>query len=335
MSEKLKVGVWGATGYTGFEIVRILLGHPEVEIVFLAAKIDRDTPIAEIFPVLGSRTDLICHVDAEPPQLDVALLALPHTISVRFAPGLLSAGVKVIDLSADYRLREPAEYEKWYGTSHGDTDNLGRAVYGLPEAFRSLIRKAALIANPGCYPTASILAIGPLLEGGMDIVGAIVDAKTGVSGGGRNPNMAFHFPECNESVKVYKVGVHQHEPEIRQVLGDMAQGDVDVLFVPHLVPMDRGILSTCYVSLDGEASEEDLYDLYEKRYADEPFVRVRKDLPSTKDVVDTNFCDIAVRVRDTTAIVISCVDNLLKGAAGQAIQNMNIMCGFPEETALV
>jgi N-acetyl-gamma-glutamyl-phosphate reductase len=167
------------------------------------------------------------------------------------------------------------------------------------------------------------------------VTGAIVDAKTGVSGGGRNPNMAFHFPECNESVKAYKVGVHQHEPEIRQVLGEVAGGDVDVLFVPHLVPMDRGICSTCYVSLDGAASEDELYEVYRKRYADEPFVRVRGDIPSTKDVVDTNFCDIAVRCRGTTAIVVSCIDNLLKGAAGQAIQNMNIMSGFAEETGLL
>ncbi len=327
--------MWGATGYTGYELVRILLRHPDAELVFLAAKIDQDTPIAEIFPVLGGRTDLVCRVDAEPPQLDIALLALPHTVSVMFAPKLLSSGVKVVDLSADYRLRDPADYEKWYKTPHGDIGNLPSAVYGLPEAFRARIKDASLIANPGCYPTAAILGVAPLLGGGMKVNGVIVDAKTGVSGGGRNANMAFHFPECNESVKAYKIGVHQHEPEIREILGDLRGCDVDVLFVPHLVPMDRGICSTCYVSLDTAAAENDVYEIYEKRYADEPFVRVRRDIPSTKDVVETNFCDIAVRSRDKTAIVVSCIDNLVKGAAGQAIQNMNIMFGVPEETGLL
>ncbi len=333
MAKKIRAGIWGATGYTGYELVRILLQHPDADAVFLTAKIDEDTPISAIFPDLEDRTDLVCHAGGEPPKIDVAFLALPHTVSMKFVPKLLSSGAKVVDLSADYRLHDVAMYSKWYGTPHEDTGGLSQAVYGLPEIFRNKIKGASLVANPGCYPTAAILAAAPLKN--FEIQRIIIDAKTGVSGAGRNPALPFHFPECNESVKAYKVGTHQHEPEIGQVLSEIFGHDTDLLFVPHLVPMNRGILSTCYFVLKEPTSEDDLHNLYADRYGDEKFVRVRKDIPATKDSCGTNFCDIAVRARADTAIVVSCIDNLLKGAAGQAVQNMNIMFGLSEESGLV
>ncbi len=330
---KIKAAIWGATGYTGCEILRMLLRHPDADPVFLTAKIDADTPIADIFPDLKSKTDLICHAGGTHPEIDVAFLALPHTVSMKFVPGLLSQGIKVVDLSADYRLRDRDEYARWYETPHEDADGLAEAVYGLPEMFRDQIREASLIANPGCYPTSAILAIAPLKDSDMKLQSVIIDAKTGISGAGINAAPALRA-ECSESVKAYKVGVHQHQPEIRQYVSDILGYDPDPLFVPHLIPMERGILSTCYLTLDSEPSEEELFNLYSNCYKDEKFVRVKKNLPATKDVTGTNFCDIAVRTRGNTAIVISCIDNLLKGAAGQAVQNMNIMFNLPEDQGM-
>jgi N-acetyl-gamma-glutamyl-phosphate reductase len=269
--------------------------------------------------------------------MDVAFLALPHTVAMAYAPRLLDAGAKVVDLSADYRLKDPAEYKQRYGAEHQDGANLSHAVYGLCEFYRERIRAAKLVANPGCYPTAVELALAPLLKAkAVSGERIMVDAKSGATGAGRSPRLDMHFPEVNEGIAAYKVGTHQHVGEMRQVVNDLAGREIDLLFVPHLVPMDRGILATCYVPLAKDLSTDELKRMYASFYAKEPFVRVRTDdlIPGTKHVYDTNFCDIAVRGFGRTAVVISCIDNLVKGAAGQAVQNMNILFGLDESAGL-
>ena len=252
------------------------------------------------------------------------------------AKPLLERGVRVIDLSADYRLRDPLAYAEWYGASHHDVENLAKAVYGLPEIYGDDIAPANLIANPGCYPTSAILGLAPLLAGGLvEPVGIVVDSKSGVSGAGRTPKLTTHFPECNESVSAYGVGVHRHMPEMEQVLGDVAGGPVKLLFVPHLIPMDRGILSTIYSRPVRPLQQSQVLELYREFYRGKPFVRVREDLPSTKDTVGTNFCDVTVRIVKDVVVTVACLDNLLKGAAGAAVQNFNRMFGFEETTALL
>jgi N-acetyl-gamma-glutamyl-phosphate reductase len=249
---------------------------------------------------------------------------------------LLDAGVRAVDFSADYRLDDAETFAQWYGEKHGDPTRLGKVVYGLPELFREQIREAKLVANPGCYPTTAILALTPLLKAGLieprDI---IVDSKSGVSGAGRTPKLTTHYPECNESISAYNVGRHRHTPEIEQIVRRAIGSDVSVIFTPHLVPMDRGILSTIYSQPKGDVTEERLYQVYREFYADEPFVRIVNHLPGTKDTTDTNFCDITARVVRGRVLTISCIDNLIKGASGAAVQNFNLMYGFPETTALL
>jgi N-acetyl-gamma-glutamyl-phosphate reductase len=250
-------------------------------------------------------------------------------------PKLLDAGIKVVDLSADYRLDSAEVYADWYGQKHGDPARLGKTVYGLPELFRDQIRASRLVANPGCYPTSAILPLAPLLKAGLiaprDI---IIDSKSGVSGAGRTPKLTTHFSECNESVSAYNVGRHRHAPEIEQILSKAAGRPVEVIFTPHLIPMDRGILSTIYAQPLAELGEEKALDTIREFYRDEPFVRVVNHLPATKDTTDTNFCDITARVVRGRLLVISCLDNLIKGASGAAVQNFNLMFGFAETTAL-
>jgi N-acetyl-gamma-glutamyl-phosphate reductase len=267
----------------------------------------------------------------------VAFLGLPHAASLMVAPELRKRGMRVIDLSADYRLKDPVVYADWYDHVHTDPDGLREAVYGLPELFRSRIGAANLIANPGCYTSASILALAPLLaEDVIERSGIIIDAKSGVSGAGRSPKLTTHFPECNESFSAYGVGRHRHTPEIDQILSDVAGGPVEVLFTPHLVPMDRGIFATIYATpKNGPAVEHDLMALYRRFYAASPFVRVVDRLPSTKDSAYTNFFDVTVRVVRGRIVILACLDNLLKGAAGVAVQNFNLMLGHPETTALL
>ena len=271
--------------------------------------------------------------------MDAALVALPHTVSMRHVPGLLERGVKVVDLGADYRLSDPAVYREWYGVDHADPANLARAVYGLPELFREELAGAGLVANPGCYPTAAALALAPILKAGFVAPEEtiIVDAKSGATGAGRSPRPDLHFPEMNESVTAYKVGVHRHTAEMLETVGRLADREVDVLFVPHLIPMDRGILATCYAPLSQPIGLGELKGIYCDMYKGMPFVRVREDdsIPTTKDVSGTNFCDIAVRVAGRFAVAIACIDNLVKGAAGQAVQNMNIMLGIEETVGLL
>jgi N-acetyl-gamma-glutamyl-phosphate reductase len=251
-------------------------------------------------------------------------------------PSLLRHGLRVIDLSADYRLRDPNVYAQWYGASHEDLAHLTQAVYGLPEIYREEITSAQLLANPGCYPQTGILGLAPLAAGGyLEPHGVIIDSKSGVSGGGRTPKMSNLFPECNESVAAYSIGKHRHMPEIDQVLTDVAGEPVEVLFTPHLIPMDRGIFSTIYATPRRQSSEAELLALYRDYYARAPFVRVVERLPATKDCTGTNFFDVTVRVVRGRVVVLACLDNLIRGASGVAVQNFNLMYGFDEKTALM
>lgn len=334
----IKVGILGPTGYAGLELINILLRHPEAEIVYLGSRRDPQPLIAEIWPALRSRLDMRC-LDMEPeslPDMDAAFLALPHTVAMDFAPMLLDKGARVVDLSADYRLKTPEAYARHYKTEHRNPERLGEAVFGLPERFRKDIAEAKLVANPGCYPTATILALAPLLAKGLvrEDAAIVVDAKSGITGAGRNPSGKFHYPEMNENLWAYKVGTHQHTGEIGQNLDLIAGRPVKFCFVPHVVPMDRGILATCYAPLAKAASSDELTATYKDFFAGEPFVRVlgASEEPQTKHVSMTNYCDIAIKNVGGTAVVLSAIDNLVKGAAGQAVQNMNIMFGF-EETA--
>lgn len=251
-------------------------------------------------------------------------------------PALLERGIRVIDLSADYRLRDPNVYAQWYGESHEDLAHLAQAVYGLPELYGDEIPTAPLVANPGCYPQTGILGLAPLVAGHyLEPSGIIIDSKSGVSGAGRTPKLNYHFPECNESVSAYQVGRHRHTPEIEQALSDVAGEPIEVLFTPHLIPMDRGIFSTIYATPRRAVSESQLLELYRAYYARAPFVRVVEHLPTTKDSAHTNFLDVTVRVVRDRILVLACEDNLVRGASGVAVQNFNRMYGFDERTALL
>ena len=332
----MKIGIMGATGYTGCELIRILLRHPETEIDVLSAKIEKPEKVSAIFPEFKGRVNLECG-DWGPEKMadcEVVFLALPHTISMQFAPQLLDMGKSVIDLSADYRIKSTSVYKEYYGVEHKNPELLKDAVYGLPEVYRDKIKKAHLIANPGCYPTSILLGVLPLIRKKV-VTEIIADSKAGATGAGRKASLAFNFAEMSESVKAYKVDVHQHIPEITQELAHLSK--VGFTFVPHLVPMDRGILSTIYIRLTKPVSQREMEGLYKGFYRDEPFVRVsREEALRTKDVLGSNYCDVRVKAaRDKNlTIVITVIDNLVKGAAGQAVQNMNIMKGYPEVIGL-
>jgi N-acetyl-gamma-glutamyl-phosphate reductase len=334
----IRAAIIGATGYTALELIKILLRHPEVEITALTSRSDGNPHVASVHPQLAGRIDLNM-ADLGPSEIasraEVAFSCLPHGVTSSLVPRLLEAGMRVIDLSADYRLNSPDSYLEWYGQKHADPDRLGSTVYGLPELFREQIREARLVANPGCYPTSAILPLAALVRTGLVAPREIIiDAKSGVSGAGRTPKLTTHFPECNESISAYNVGRHRHTPEIEQVLSVASGRAVEVIFTPHLVPMDRGILSTIYTQPLGDVSEEKALATLREFYRDEPFVRVVNHLPGSKDTSDTNFCDITVRAVRGRLIVISCLDNLIKGASGAAVQNFNLMYGFSETTAL-
>ncbi|MCU0651793.1 MAG: N-acetyl-gamma-glutamyl-phosphate reductase [Candidatus Omnitrophica bacterium] len=340
----IKAGIIGVTGYAGEVLIDILLNHPEVRIVNLSAKVAKPQQIAEIFPKLQNRIALICtEPDLEEinSQCDLVFLALPHTVSMQIVPKLLKAKKKVIDLSADYRLKNIKIYKKFYGVSHKDKANLKNAVYGLPEIYRNKIKQASFIANPGCYPTAAILALAPLAALNLiDLDSVIIDAKSGVTGAGRKPSEGLLFPEINEDFKAYKVNIHQHSPEINQVLSGLSRKAMEVTFVPHLLPLNQGILETIYVNKAKSAKPaktKNLAELYKKFYKKEPFVRIKGEglFPRIKDVVGANFCDIGIKDCGDKIIIISAIDNLIKGASGQAVQNMNIMYGFPETLGLL
>jgi N-acetyl-gamma-glutamyl-phosphate reductase len=336
---KTKVAILGGTGYTAAELIKILLRHPAVEIAAVTSRQEGTPLVAESHPSLTGRIDLRMEPFAVDRLIErniqCAFGCLPHGVSMSTLPALLDRGVRVIDLSADYRLRDPNVYAQWYGESHHDLAHLAQAVYGLPEIYGDEITSAPLIANPGCYPQTGILGLAPLVAGKhIELKSIIVDSKSGVSGAGRTPKLNTHFPECNESVAAYNVGQHRHTPEIEQTLSDVAGEPVEVIFTPHLIPMDRGIFTTIYATPRRSFSEEQLYELFRTYYAHAPFIRVVKHLPATKDTSGTNFLDIAVRVVRGRIVVLVCEDNLIRGASGVAVQNFNRMYGHDEKTAL-
>jgi len=335
----IRVAIIGASGYTGAESIKILLGHSEAELAYLTALPQECGAVADVFPQFKGR----CDMEIEPLDLDklaqtadVALCCLPHKVSMGFVPKLLDAGLKVIDFSADYRLKDVSVYEKFYTVEHTDHANLASAALGLPELFREKIRNADLIANPGCYPTGASLAIAPLLKAGLIKTDSIiVNSLTGASGAGKNPSSKFHFPNMNENAFAYGIGVHRHMPEIEQIAGEVAGSDVKVLFQPHVGPFDRGILSTVYSEPVKAVSGEQLAQLYNDFYDAEPFVQTRADAPGVKDVEGTNYCHIFVTSVKGRIISFSAIDNIVKGASGQAIQNMNVAFGLQETLGLV
>ena len=335
----IRVAILGASGYSALELIRILLRHPEVEITALTTRKNEARHIGEVHPSLCGMLNLkVENLPAEEiaRRADCVFCCLPHGASAAAVAELLPRGRKIIDLSADYRLNNAVEYQRWYGLEHTDPGRLGKVAYGLPEIYRERIQRAELVANPGCYPTSAILALAPLLRAGAILPrGIIVDSKSGVSGAGREPKAHLHFPECNESVAAYGVGTHRHMPEIDQILSDVAGSEIRVVFTPHLIPMDRGILSTCYAEPTGEFDDQSLLNLIKQFYGSERFVRVTTALPSTKQVSGTNFCDITVRSFRGRVVVISAIDNLIKGASGAAVQNFNLMHGIAETMALL
>jgi N-acetyl-gamma-glutamyl-phosphate reductase len=339
MISMIRIAILGASGYSALELMRLLLRHPEAEITTLTTRQTDARHVSEVHPSLADRLDLRLEnlsLDQVAERADSVFCCLPHGASAAAVAELLPRGKKVIDLSADYRLNDAAEYQKWYGVEHPDPQRLADTVYGLPELYRERIRNAQLVANPGCYPTSAILALAPLLRAGaISPDGILVDSKSGVSGAGREPKPHLHFPECNESVSAYGVGAHRHMPEIDQVLSDAAGGTVRTVFTPHLIPMDRGIFTTCYAQPTDQFTDESLLTILREFYAREPFVRVSKSLPGTKHVAGTNFCDLTVRNVRERVVVLSAIDNLIKGASGAAVQNFNLMHGFDETTALL
>lgn len=337
----LNVGIIGATGYVGEELVRILCRHPEVTEIITASRDFAGLTLDKVYPHLRGYSDLeILDMDRVPEltdRSDVVFLALPHGISAPAARIVLERGKKVIDMAADFRLPELDLYEKWYKAQHGAPELLAEAVYGLPELFRQQIRGAELVANPGCYPTSALLALAPLLRNGLaDLSSLIVDSKSGVSGAGRALALGSHFSECSENTKAYAVGAHRHTPEIAHYAGVLAGNTVDLVFTPHLIPMTRGILSTVYADLNSSLDSTGLHQIYEDFYAEEEFVEIAPEgeMPETKWVRGTNRCFLGITVNGKKGIIVSVIDNLVKGAAGQAVQNMNLLFGFAENSGL-
>jgi N-acetyl-gamma-glutamyl-phosphate reductase len=345
---KIRAAILGPTGYTGLYLIQLLLRHPNARITYLASHREELPDIADVFPQLHGRLEpgvSKCKpIDPEAiaREADVVFLGLPHRAAMAYVPTMLDAGVRVIDLSADYRLKDAALYEKTYGHKHEDLENLEDAVYGLPELFRDDLPGAMLVANPGCYPTSAALAIAPLLTANLvSPEGIVINGASGVTGAGRTPAPHLHFPELNESFCAYgSIGGHRHQPEMEQTLTTAYGSKVSLLFVPHLLPLDRGILQTVYLEPTGpDVTQEDLFEALEDAYDDEPFVRVRKDLPNVKFVRDTNFCDLTVRLVGTgenaKVVAFSALDNMIKGASGQAIQNMNLVFEQDETAGLL
>ena len=335
----VRIAILGATGYTALELIKLLLRHPGAKIEVITSRQEGRPHLSTIHPSLTGRLNL--HLEDIGPEevagrCDCAFLCLPHAASAESAKALLAKSVRVIDFSADYRLNDADSYRQWYEHEHPDPDRLGKTPYGLPELFRNQIPNAQLIANPGCYPTSAILPLAPLLKAGLiEPTDIIVDSKSGVSGAGRTPKLSTHYPECNESISAYSVGKHRHQPEIEQILGRVTGKDVQVIFTPHLTPMDRGILSAIYARPTRTVSESEVLACLRDFYANQPFIRIVHHLPATKDTAHTNFVDITARVVKGRVLLISAEDNLIKGASGAAVQNFNLMFGFPETTALL
>lgn len=338
-----RVAIVGAAGYAGIEAARWVIGHPSLSLTCVTSSADAGKRLGELYPALAPHTDIRFteHDVAQVAEAaDVAVLAVPHTAAIAMVPGLLQAGLRVVDMSADFRLADAAIYEAWYGARHEAADLLAEAVYGLPELDRTGLADARLVAAPGCYPTATALAAIPALESGIVAEGPVfVDAKSGVSGAGRALSTSTHFCAVDEGFVAYKVAIHRHTPEIEQTLARAAGRPVPVTFVPHLVPMKRGILSTVYLGLTDSLDTDQVLDIYRARYADEPFVTVCEagQMPSTSEVAGTNMARIGLVAdgRTGTLVVTCAIDNLGKGAAGQAIQCVNAMLGLPETDGLM
>lgn len=341
-NKKIKVGIVGGTGYTGVELLRLLAVHPQVELAVITSRGEAGMPVADMFPSLRGYVDLVFTdpASANLATCDVVFFATPHGVAMSQAQALLAAGVKVIDLAADFRLQDIAVFEKWYKLPHSCPDILKNAVYGIPELYRQKIKTAQVIGNPGCYPTTVILGLAPLLEQGLiDFSAPIVaDSKSGVSGAGRKAEIGTLFAEASDNLKAYGVAGHRHHPEIHAQLTQLAGDKLNLIFVPHLIPMIRGMLSTIYVKLTSEGNSTDLQALYEKRYEQERFVDVLPagSLPETRSVRGANNLRIALHKQADTGYLTLLVvqDNLVKGAAGQAVQNMNIMFDFDEAAGL-
>ena len=339
--KKIKASVIGASGYGGAEAVRLLTMHPEVEIIHVTAESQQGQSMSGLYPNLRGFVDqTMSAVDPERigRDSDVTFVSLPSGKAMHLVPTLLQQGSKVIDVAADFRLRDAALYPTWYKVTHTAPEYLAEAVYGLPELHRAAIAKTRLVANPGCYPVASLLALLPLLRAGViQTTGITIDAKSGVSGAGRGGGGGFGFSETNENVRAYSVTGHNHVAEIEQELSGVARSPMRVTFTPHLIPMTRGIFATVYAQLARQLSEADALRLYQEAYRGEPFIRVLHDtLPQTKATLGSNYCDVTVRIdtRTGTAVGLAAIDNLGRGAAGQAVQNMNLMFGLPETTGL-
>jgi N-acetyl-gamma-glutamyl-phosphate reductase len=338
---KTKVGIIGATGYTGVELLRLLLGHPEVEVTVVTSKKYAGMRIDQVFPSLGKRIQLVCEelsFERLTGKMDFVFTAVPHKTAMETVPPFFSQGKRVIDLSADFRFTDPGVYERWY-QKHTCPDLLSETVYGLPELHRDKVRQTKIVGNPGCYPTGALIGLIPLVKKGvLSLDHIIVDSKSGVSGAGRDVVLDSLFCEVNEAVKAYKIFEHRHLPEIEGELSQLARKKIAVTFVPHLIPMDRGILSTLYGTLPQKEKTEEIMDIFHECYRNEPFVRIlpKGKLPSTRDVKGSNYCDVGVKVNESDGrlVVVTALDNLVKGAAGQAVQNMNIMLGFPETMGL-
>jgi N-acetyl-gamma-glutamyl-phosphate reductase len=334
----VKLAIVGATGYTALELIKLLLNHPQVEIAALTTRQEGSPRIDAVHPSLAGRLDLPCEnlTSAQvASRASFVFTALPHVAAMGVVPELLAHHCRVIDLSADYRFRDAAVYEKWYGHAHTDAARLAKTVYGLPELFGEKIPPADLIANPGCYTSTSILGLAPFLCNRLiEPTDIIIDAKSGVTGAGRMPKLHILYGECNESFSAYSVGNHRHEPEIDQVLSHASGQTVETIFTPHMVPMDRGILCTMYARPLKILTQGDALETMRAFYRGKPFVRVVDHLPATKDVAHTNYCHMTARVTHGRLIVISVTDNLIKGASGVAVQNFNLMNGFPETMGL-
>ncbi|MBR9979006.1 MAG: N-acetyl-gamma-glutamyl-phosphate reductase [Bacteroidetes bacterium] len=337
--EPLRVAIVGATGYTGSELLRILWQHPFVEITAVTSERHAGKDISSIHPHFRNIIPYeLTHADAlHPEETDIVFLALPHGVSMDYVQKLSDKHCRIIDLSGDYRLSSPEVYQEWYGKSHVHPEGFPDAVYGLLELYRDRIVSSRLTANPGCYPTCSILATLPLLEAGLiDPTRIIIDAKSGTTGAGISPNAVTHFSNVSDNFRAYGLKTHRHTIEIEEQLRTLGAATDSVLFTPHLLPVDRGILATIYSQPRKSITEKDLREVYHARYADEPFVRMRDMPPTLKDVRGSNYCDIHVTYDGRTGqiIALATIDNLVKGAAGQAVQNMNCMLGLPEDTGL-
>jgi N-acetyl-gamma-glutamyl-phosphate reductase len=338
-SDKIRIGIIGGTGYTGMELLRILDGHPHAELKLITSESQAGKKVSEVHPQFRDRMDMefVSKDRLDPKELDLVFLGLPHGVSMDFVKEHGTDEFRIIDLSGDFRLDDPDVYLDWYGSPHKDTDSLKEAVYGLPELFSDRIPDARLIGNPGCYPTASILPLAPLVRSGIvEAQGTIIDAKSGVTGAGAKAKPNTHFPNVNDNFSIYGLKKHRHTPEIQSALRRVADRDVELLFTPHLLPVDRGILTTSYAVPKMELNDKELQEVYQRYYGDAPFVRVVEEPPQLKDVTGSNYCNVFATYdpRTERIITVAVIDNLVKGAAGQAVQNMNLIFGLDEGEGL-